>query len=192
MGQEDRAQQLDADSSGGVTWHFPLRKLILEVSSHVPRDKGKTPRGHRSQSKGLLRICSVARPQADRCGVDFPHFEARLNHGRLFVPTGVQPHLVEVLQGFDQAEAQAVSDLLVRHLEDHPGVPLGEDAGDGAGVSVRPAKVCRGPAKVHRPAVQPKLAPARGWQCLSRQTQPCQTQRWPAQTCFSFTPLRER
>lgn len=58
---------------------------------------------------------------------------------------GVWPHLVEVLEGIGQAEPQAVGDLLVGHLEDHPGVPLGEDAGDGGGMSIR-----------HPPPRQPK------------------------------------
>lgn len=89
MGQEGRAQQLDADTSGGITWHFPQCKLIFVAGSHVPRDKGETPCGRRIQSKGLLRICSLARPRADRFGVDFPHFEAILNHGRVFLLMGV-------------------------------------------------------------------------------------------------------
>lgn len=78
---------------------------------------------------------------------------------------GFWPHLVEVLEGIGQAEPQAVGDLLVGHLEDHPGVPLGEDAGDGRGTSIRhPPRRPKSTGAV----VQPEPTPARRSRSRSR------------------------
>lgn len=89
-----------------------------------------------------------------------PRSEGRWNHGRAVF---ARPHLVEALEGLGEAEAEAVGDFLVGHLENHLGVPLGEDAGHGTGMSSGNEHREPPPSTGQSPCTKSCATPKRPW-----------------------------